>query len=280
MPSIDSDLFWRWNQCVTQLTGLADVSLMPKYLLQALDVLLPSDIGVVIVYGEQRKPINIYDNAPDSLRVQNIDAYFEGPYLLDPYYRAGVNGTPSGLYCLGDVAPAGFRQSEYYKRYYKSSLIYDEVGFITHLADGCFAHISLVKLEGSPKFSKTAIEHLRLSQPVVDDVLNKFWQQASGEQTDPQLYTRLEAALGVFATSVLTKRECEVVQLYLHGHSTKSIAERLNISDHTVSLHRKNSYAKLDITSQAELFHLFIDSLSCIDSDLARDPLASYLNRD
>jgi len=68
-----------------------------------------------------------------------------------------------------------------------------------------------------------------------------------------------------------------VVQLFLHGHSTKSIAERLSISPETVKLHRKNSYAKLDVSSQAELFHLFIDSLASIRSYQGGDPLIGYL---
>jgi len=49
MPKIDSDLFRRWNQCVSKLTGLTDVSYIPEYLMQALEVLVPSDIGLVII---------------------------------------------------------------------------------------------------------------------------------------------------------------------------------------------------------------------------------------
>lgn len=280
MPKIDSDLFRRWNQCVSKLTGLTDVSYIPEYLMQALEVLVPSDIGLIIVYGKKMKPVNVYDNAVAAQRSLQIDAYFEGPYLLDPYYRAGINGIKSGLYRLSDVAPSGFRQSEYYRSYYKPSQSKDEVGFITHLPDGCFANASLLNIEASPKFSRSSAEILRSCQPVVDEVLTKYWmtKKESGEQEGSQLHSQLGAALEVFATSVLTSRECEVIQLYLHGHNTRSIAERLRISYHTVSLHRKNSYAKLDIKSQAELFHLFIDSLSCIDSELKHDPLASYLN--
>ena len=89
--------------------------------MQALEVLVPSDIGLIVVYGEKMKPVNIYDNAVAAQRSLQIDAYFEGPYLLDPYYRAGINGIKSGLYRLSDLAPSGFRQSEYYKSYFEPS---------------------------------------------------------------------------------------------------------------------------------------------------------------
>ena len=84
------------------------------------------------------KPINVYDNADESLRYHNIDVFFEGAYLLDPYYRAGVEGIESGLYHLPEIAPTGFKTSEYYKRFYEHSMIGDEVGFIIHLEKNCF----------------------------------------------------------------------------------------------------------------------------------------------
>ena len=91
------------------------------------------------------------------------------------------------------------------------------------------------------------------------------------------LHKMMAEVLELFGTSVLTSRETHVVHLILKGYSAKSIAEHLVISINTVKLHRKNAYAKLDISSQSELFHLFIDSLSCIDESCTRDPLVTYL---
>ena len=88
---------------------------------------------------------------------------------------------------------------------------------------------------------------------------------------------QLDSALKHFGTAYLTERESQVVHLFLHGHSTKSIAERLGISPETVKLHRKNSYAKLDVSSQAELFYLFIDSLASLTNYSGGDPLVGYL---
>ena len=64
----------------------------------------------------------------------------------------------------------------------------------------------------------------------------------------------------------------------LRGYSLKSIAQRLQNSDETIKHHRKNIYAKLDISTQAELFYLFIDSLrsSTLESD--KDPLIAYMS--
>jgi DNA-binding CsgD family transcriptional regulator len=52
----------------------------------------------------------------------------------------------------------------------------------------------------------------------------------------------------------LTEREYDIVLLILRGYPTASIAERLNLSLGTVKNHRSRIYAKLDITTERELF--------------------------
>jgi DNA-binding CsgD family transcriptional regulator len=61
-----------------------------------------------------------------------------------------------------------------------------------------------------------------------------------------------------FGSGVLTDREMEVVQLILVGHSSASIALQLVVSISTIKTHRRNIYGKLEISSQAELFSLFL----------------------
>ena len=279
MGKIKARAFQRWNQSIADMAALKNRDRVPELLIRACDALLSSDAGLVAIYGDSIKPVLLFDDVPENIRPQHVDDYMGGAYLLDPYYRAGIDRIESGLYRLRDVAPPGFRQSEYYRRNYKASLIIDEVGFITHLPDGCFANASFVMLDGSQRFKKAESDNLRLVQSVVDQVLINHWAQhrSAQDEAGSELHSQLEVALGMFGDSVLTEREAEVVRLYLHGHSTNSITERLKISTHTVSMHRKNAYLKLDIKSQFELFHLFIDSLSCFDPKTQRDPLRGYL---
>jgi DNA-binding CsgD family transcriptional regulator len=88
----------------------------------------------------------------------------------------------------------------------------------------------------------------------------------------------LAQAVRNFGRSVLTSRECQVVQLILRGHSVKEAAIKLGIAPATVKLHRRNLYAKLDVTSQASLFSLFLDAV-CSAENAFDDPLAGYLTR-
>lgn len=49
----------------------------------------------------------------------------------------------------------------------------------------------------------------------------------------------------------LTRREKEVLQLLIDGHSKQQIAERLFLSFHTVDFHLRNIYSKLHVNSRS-----------------------------
>ena len=52
-------------------------------------------------------------------------------------------------------------------------------------------------------------------------------------------------------TEPLTPREIEVLDLLAHGLTYALIADRLGISEHTVTTHIKNTYRKLDVHTAA-----------------------------
>ncbi len=78
----------------------------------------------------------------------------------------------------------------------------------------------------------------------------------------------MEAAFASFGREVLTAREQEIVRLLLAGHSTKSAARELDISDGTVKVHRKHIYQRLDVSSQSQLFQLFLEHVALISRQL------------
>jgi DNA-binding CsgD family transcriptional regulator len=114
----------------------------------------------------------------------------------------------------------------------------------------------------------------------VQELVRLHWQgHEDSAGAAPLLRSQLEAALEDFGASVLTARERQNINLLLRGYSTHSVASELGISQDTVKLHRKNAYAKLGVSSQAELFHMFIDSLRSMTTYVAGDPLVHYLGR-
>lgn len=66
-------------------------------------------------------------------------------------------------------------------------------------------------------------------------------------------YLRVLGNEGVGHASPLSKREVEVLQLFVKGSNAKQIAQVLSISKNTVDSHRRRIMDKLDCDSMAEL---------------------------
>jgi len=243
-------------------------------LVRALRALVPADDVMVVLYRHGLAPELAHDLSAGPQAAVNLATYLKGAYLLDPFYRAFADGVAPGCYRLQQLTPSAFRSSEYFRLHFARTGIADEIGYLVPVEQGASVHLSLGVRGAQARFGAA---HHRLLQdflPFVEEVLRRHWAPPAG--SSPALTTRLDSALKFFGRDFLTEREAEVIQLLLRGHSTKSIAERLRISPETVKLHRKHSYAKLDVSSQAELFHLFIDALG---SYRGGDPLTGYLNR-
>ena len=87
-----------------------------------------------------------------------------------------------------------------------------------------------------------------------DSVLNVIMEQPK----------TLDKKAVIFAS--LTQREKEIVHLVAEGLTTKQIAEKLFLSPHTVSTHRKNALKKLQINSVPELVNFVVrEQLKDID---------------
>ncbi|MEG3641113.1 response regulator transcription factor [Magnetococcus sp. PR-3] len=61
------------------------------------------------------------------------------------------------------------------------------------------------------------------------------------------------------ALEELTRREREIFELLLQGHTTKQMAESLNVSNRTVDTHRANILGKLEARSMVELISRYRD---------------------
>ncbi|MBN0987561.1 response regulator transcription factor [Amphritea pacifica] len=246
-------------------------------LMDTLRRVVDADGSTLIVYPEGRQPY-----CPSRKRRKgedpriHIDQYLESAYLLDPFYRLATDGSAEGVYSLADVAPDGFKQSEFYRVYYRLVNFGDEICLIIP-TDNASIQVSISRQDNKPKFTAAQQGLIQRVFSTVKAILLKWWGSSQKVQKDHFLDSHLECALSHFGSSVLTQRETQILQLILRGYAVKYIAEKLEISPETIKHHRKNIYAKLDINSQAEMFHLFIDSLRMVTPDSPPDPLTNYL---
>ncbi len=275
-PITMSDLATVSNHMASVLPAVGTDRFAPL-LLDLLRAWAQIDEACIVLYPGTAAPVIAYREQPLPGDRPNLDSFIGGTFLLDPYYATAAREQRFGFFALHELAPKGFRSSEYYRTYYRFSGIIDECGYLTPLADGGFANLSLARTGSSSAFDRNCIRRFREVAPLVQTLMQQQWQSlpVTAPAGSTSLRTQLEAALMHFGASVLTAREQQTVQAILHGHTGKAIAAELGISVETVKLHRKNAYRKISVRNQTELFYTFIQALKhCSDSHVEGDPLA------
>ncbi len=257
-----------WHSALGMAIKHLNSAAFPDRLVNALSKIVGFNHSVMFAYRGTDQPLALYDTFTPEQREVFVTMYQAGPYLLDPFYQAYRNKTEPGLYRIKQLAPDRFYQSEYFRSYYIQTGLKEEIGYLLDVPGGITIVISLMRSKASPVFNEREMTLLHGVEPVVRALAIRQWssleQGWSGERWYPgmaALETIIDNAFPGFGRSILTPRECEVVGLVLRGHSSDSISHQLGIAQGTVKIHRKNIYNKLRISSQSELFSLFISSL-------------------
>lgn len=206
-------------------------------------------------------------SVPDS----TLNAYLRGGYLLDPFYVACVNDHPAGLWRMRDLAPdsffsSGFSISKDIHPCVSSEhgTLVEEVGFIIPIRPQVAVVYSLMRNLSSGTFSAAEMQWLATLAPVLASAFELHCRLRHGDcLSDGQAAdVRLEDAFIDILQGQLTGTQRYIAKLILQGHSNASIAALLKISEGTVKVHKHNIYQRLEISSNAELFRLFINYLA------------------
>ncbi|GAA0639057.1 LuxR C-terminal-related transcriptional regulator [Halomonas beimenensis] len=254
-----------WHQRLGQLIRNAGGGGFPALLEQALHELVGFDTILINTYQGQHRPLLIHDNYPPERREQGVERYLSEAYLLDPFFKAVHDGLDRGAHRLRELAPDRFEGSDYFHHYYRALGLSDEVGLFARVDADVVMVVSLGFRGDGPRVTRRLMLALRHIAPVIDALLGEYWKW-QGHRFQARLAERepVEAAFDSFGQEALTQREREIVRLLLAGHSTKSAARELDISDGTVKVHRKHIYQRLDISSQSQLFRLFLDHVALV----------------
>lgn len=248
-------------------------------IMNALKLQVAFDASLVLLYRRGSAPKILFNDWRTDRGLSNIQQYLQGYYRMDPFYRLTLEEGIDGVHQLSTL-DTGFGDSDYYREFYQYSGLQDEINVLVSLdAETKFA-ISLARRSARPAFRSEDLKFLQTVTPLLVKAIVRHYRdlRPESQEGEPLLKSALAQAVRNFGRSVLTTRECQVVQLVLRGHSVKEAAAKLGIAPATVKLHRRNLYAKLDVTSQASLFSLFLDAV-CSAENAFDDPLAGYLTR-
>ena len=253
------------SQCIDYIGGEE----FPQSLIDALKSLVDFDNSAVFAYYQSEKPLCLFHTFSPQKRVVFVDDYLKGPYLLDPFFKACGRKVDAGLYRLRDIAPDRFYQSEYYRSYYVQTGLSEEICYTFYLPKGVAVAISLMRSGERSRFSAREFRLLDSVAPIVASLAQRQWQDVPEKfdieavvDVPHQDRALIENTVSDLFSQRITPRETQVVAQVLEGHSSDSIATNLGISVGTVRIHRRNIYAKLRISSQQELFSIFLKRIT------------------
>ena len=124
------------------------------------------------------------------------------------------------------------------------------------------------KMIGKSQLMLTGVETTLISLALICVTLvilpilhRSFSKLLMSGKSDMPVAQPMESGINVFSAmddaDMLTERERQIVALLLKGRTYKLIAAELYLSENTVKTHVKNIYAKLNVSSRAELFNKF-----------------------
>ena len=255
-----------WHTAVAALIAATDAQGIADALGRVVGAAVEYDASCLLAFHKDAPPDVLHHTMNERRTQHYLDRYLAGPYLLDPLYQLALRAKKPAMCRCRDETPDRFRSSEYYRQYYERTHLADEMDFLLDINDT--TALVLVIGNWDKRFSRSDVASLRLIEPIVRAAMHGVWKAwaalHSGQVRDLSMHQRLTQCFEQFGESSLTQREREITQLLLRGHSSKSVARELDIAPGTVMVHKRNLFSKLGITSQYELFSLFIDRLSAL----------------
>jgi len=227
------------------------------------------DMSCIFAFSKDRPPALIHDGYSETIDRKALQSYLRGACLLDPFYSACVNGHAEGLWRMRDLAPDAFYESEFAWSSEvhpcisdQAGTLIEEIGYIVPLGLGEAATFSLMRNRNSSPFSVEEFTNLEVLAPIVSASIQQHYNAINTARGGGKQHRSNADAVFSKAFGELTQAQYAVTKLILSGHSNISIASILEIAEGTVKMHRYNIYKRLNISSQAELFQLFIEQLT------------------
>ncbi|MFZ6049563.1 LuxR C-terminal-related transcriptional regulator [Pseudomonas sp. CR3202] len=229
------------------------------------------DMSCAYLFRFDQPAVLLHDGYKGMVPTKTLSAYVRGGYLLDPFYVACMNQHPAGLWRMSELAPDSFFSSGFAispdlhpcVSSTHGSLV-EELGYIIPLQAHTAVVFSLMKAQNHGPFADAEIRRLQTLAPIVNRAFEAHWRlrpEEPGSAPDAP-DSHLESAFVDILQGQLTDAQRYIAKLILQGHSNASIAHLLGISEGTVKVHKHNIYQRLQISSNSDLFRLFIGYIS------------------
>lgn len=222
------------------------------------------DCAVMLGYSEGKRPVYLYDSIHESRQLL-FQRYLTDSFLNDPFYQTLQREGRECIYRLKEVVSSTSEYKQYQQSFYAQTGWSDELCLSIKLTDERWIVIYLGVM-GKRHFSAQAVDALQARFEIFQSLCLQHWAKTSfslpeARKDAQHIRQAIEQTLNQLGADLLTQREQEIAVLLVQGFDSKDIANQLGIGIGTVKNHRKRIYAKLNVSSLSELFHIFLSQL-------------------
>lgn len=242
----------------------------PKAAMTVIGQIVDHDMQWIMTYARKGRPIVhhhlVTAEAGSGIERDQIrELYDSGYYRFDPFFRYWRGGAQPGVVSMHDVLADREAGDEYLTLFMPHTGVEDDVAVLLDLGDGSAIGLCV---ERRHAFTAEELDALKAAFPLLNGLAKSHCRVAAPVSASPQVGLPpldFGEAVAAFLPDLLTPRERQIVSLALTGFDNASIADRLGIGIGTIKNHRKRIHAKIDVTSERELFSLFLGHLANSD---------------
>ena len=187
--------------------------------------------------------------------LKRVNEYIEKLYSSDPFLNIITAPTATANVKVEAISTEQMAHNEYRERLFSSSELAGKISLILRLPEDALS-ISIYRKNSQGSFSANEITRISDMGAILTAALERHCslkRDASGDITSiAKIFSGL--SLG----KPLSDRESAICAYITLGYSNLAISLHLDVSIHTVSTYRRRAYAKLNVTSQAEVFNLLL----------------------
>lgn len=276
-------IFQSWNAQIAEIINYSGTDDFFDVLIDSLRHHVNIEYPQVWLYEGQKPPTLLYHEFRTEEFGVHVDEYISDKYKIDPFYLASYAHINQGVYTLQTLADQKYHNSQYLNDFYPRLQVSDEIGQIINVTPSKVLNVTLMRSRNSSEFNTVDQTFLTNVEPLIRSLTKQHWTQYASNtrgrsfcDSSAKMDYIIQSAISRFGSSILTSREQQVVDLSLRGHTIKTAAEKLKISADTLKKHRKHIYQKLDITSNSELYAIFIQALPGYVDVPDQDPYALF----